>query len=161
MIHASNNLVISFCMRGSSDGCTFLIFCWNGLTPSLIGITSWIIWVYYVFRSSYVHVNTYWYCLNRQTKACCSWYVQHTPRLMNFGYCFIPKLICLYIMHQCSQVAPKMNTKKQPPKQSGWYNLRSQGAPLRLGRWRKAWTIEEGRSTNCPKEKKKKKSLER
>jgi len=70
MILASNSFVISLYMRGSSDGITFLNFCWNGLAPSLIGITCWIIRVSYSFRSSYVHANTSRYCFNKWTKAC-------------------------------------------------------------------------------------------
>lgn len=94
MIRASNTLVSSFYIRGSSDGWTFLSFYWKGLAPSLIDIMRWIILVSYVLVSSYVHANTSWYYLKRWMKS--NWYcnVHHVLRFTNFRSFYIPILIC-------------------------------------------------------------------
>lgn len=53
----------------------------------------WIIHVSYVFKSSYVHVNTSRYYLNRQTKVCLSFGGKYVPRFMKFRSFSIPILI--------------------------------------------------------------------
>lgn len=98
MIQASNNLISYFFIRGSSDGCTFLIFFFNGLIPSLIGITCWIICVSYIPRPSYAHTNKSLYCLKKQTKTCHSYGMQHILRLTNFILWYVHRLIYSFIM---------------------------------------------------------------
>src|SRR5713226_10561931 len=60
---------------------------------TLMGTTCLMMLVSYVFKSSYVQVKTYLYCLNRLTNLSLSAGEQHLPRFTNLGFVSVPKFI--------------------------------------------------------------------
>ena len=75
---------------------SFVIYAQKVFASSFNGIMFWIIFMSYVFKSSYVHAKTSLNSLNNFLNAALLAYVQLFPRLILFGFYLVPRFTTSY-----------------------------------------------------------------